>query len=83
MKAAPSHTSNTAPVVKPGTDDSADAATEKLFSDVPKRSAYFEAIKWAVESGITNGTGDGTTFSPNELCTRAQMVTFLYRYFVK
>lgn len=79
VKAAPSHTSNTAPVVKPGTDDSADAATEKLFSDVPKRSAYFEAIKWAVESGITNGTGDGTTFSPNEPCTRAQMAMFLWR----
>ena len=79
VKAAPSHTSNTAPVVKPGTDDSADAATEKLFSDVPKRSAYFKAIKWAVESGITNGTGDGMTFSPDEPCTRAQMAMFLWR----
>ncbi len=53
------------------------------FTDVTNSAYYADAVKWAVENGITNGTGDGTTFSPDDLCTRAQMVTFLYRYFVK
>ena len=53
------------------------------FTDVNEHAYYVNAVLWAVEAGITNGTGNGTTFSPNELCTRAQMVTFLYRYFVK
>ena len=48
------------------------------FVDVPAGAYYTEAVAWAVEKGITNGMGDGT-FAPNASCTRAQMVTFLYR----
>ena len=48
------------------------------FSDVPTDSYYAKAVAWAVENGITAGTGDGK-FSPNAPCTRAQSVTFLYR----
>lgn len=48
------------------------------FSDVPTDSYYAKAVAWAVENGITTGTGDGK-FSPNAPCTRAQSVTFLYR----
>jgi len=48
------------------------------FSDVPADSYYAKAVAWAVENGITTGTGDGK-FSPNAPCTRAQSVTFLYR----
>ena len=49
------------------------------FTDVAEGSYYHDAVLWAVENGITNGTGDGTTFSPNATCTRAQIVTFLWR----
>ena len=48
------------------------------FSDVPADSYYAKAVAWAVENGITGGTGDGK-FSPDAACTRAQAVTFLYR----
>ena len=48
------------------------------FSDVPAGSYYYDAVLWAVENGITKGTSD-TTFSPNMICTRAQIVTFLWR----
>lgn len=48
------------------------------FSDVPADSYYAKAVSWAVENGITGGTGDGK-FSPDATCTRAQAVTFLYR----
>ena len=48
------------------------------FTDVPVGSYYYDAVLWAVENGITKGTSD-TTFSPNMICTRAQIVTFLYR----
>ena len=48
------------------------------FADVPAGSYYAKAVAWAVENGITLGTGDGT-FSPNATCTRAQSVAFLYR----
>ncbi len=41
-----------------------------------------KAVYWAVRNGVTNGTTD-TTFSPNDTCTRGQIVTFLHRYFVK
>ncbi|MCF2618909.1 S-layer homology domain-containing protein [Oscillibacter valericigenes] len=41
-------------------------------------SFYEQAVAWAVENGITGGTGDGK-FSPDATCTRAQSVTFLYR----
>ena len=52
------------------------------FTDVKADAYYAESVQWAVENGITNGTGDNK-FSPDAICTRAQMVTFLYRYFVK
>lgn len=48
------------------------------FIDVPAGSYYYDAVLWAVENGITKGTSD-TTFSPNMTCTRAQIVTFLWR----
>ena len=48
------------------------------FADVSESSVYYKAIMWAVEKGITKGTTD-TTFSPNAVCTRAQIVVFLYR----
>ena len=48
------------------------------FADVPAGSYYAKAVAWAVENGITLGTGDGT-FGPNATCTRGQSVTFLYR----
>ncbi len=48
------------------------------FTDVAEGSYYYDAVLWAVEQGITKGTTD-TTFSPNATCTRAQIVTFLWR----
>ena len=48
------------------------------FTDVPVGSYYYDAVLWAVENGITEGTSD-TTFSPNSTCTRAQIVAFLWR----
>lgn len=48
------------------------------FADVPEDAYYAKAVAWAVENGITGGTGDGK-FSPDAVCTRAQCVTFLYR----
>ena len=48
------------------------------FVDVSENAYYSQAVLWAVENGITNGTS-ATTFSPDLLCTRAQMVTFLWR----
>ena len=48
------------------------------FTDVPVGSYYYDAVLWAVENGITEGTSD-TTFSPNATCTRAQIVAFLWR----
>ena len=57
-------------------------SSTSAFTDVEAGKYYTEAVQWAVEQGITNGTS-ATTFSPDTTCTRAQMVTFLYRYFVK
>ena len=48
------------------------------FSDISTDSYYAKAVAWAVENGITTGTGDGK-FSPDATCTRAQSVTFLFR----
>ena len=48
------------------------------FSDVLTDSYYANAVAWAVENGVTNGIGDGL-FGPDNSCTRAQIVTFLYR----
>ena len=57
----------------------APASSTNPFSDVKPGAYYYNAVLWAVEKGITNGTS-GTTFSPDETCTRAQIVTFLWRY---
>ena len=51
------------------------------FSDVLTDSYYANAVAWAVENGVTNGIGDGL-FGPNNSCTRAQIVTFLYRTYM-
>ena len=48
------------------------------FTDVPVGSYYYDAVLWAIENGITKGTSD-TMFSPNATCSRAQIVTFLWR----
>ena len=48
------------------------------FTDVSKDKYYYDAVAWAAYNGITTGTSD-TTFSPNDKCTRGQIVTFLYR----
>ena len=52
--------------------------SENPFTDVPSGEYYYNAVLWAVEQGITVGTSK-TTFSPEDTCTRAQIVTFLYR----
>lgn len=54
------------------------AASAVSFSDVSPTDSFYEAVRWAVERGITKGTG-GSRFSPYATCTRAQIVTFLYR----
>lgn len=62
---------------------SVDASFSKIaatinFRDVNQSDYYYDAVQWAVEKGITEGTS-ATTFSPDASCTRAQMVTFLWR----
>ena len=52
------------------------------FTDVAEGSYYHDAVLWAVENGVTSGT-TATTFSPDGSCTRAQIVTFLYRWMAK
>ena len=56
----------------------APTSTTMAFTDVPAGSFYYDAVLWAIESGITKGTST-TTFSPNDTCNRGQIVTFLYR----
>lgn len=53
--------------------------TAPTFTDVPAGEWYADAVAWAVENEITNGTGNGTTFSPKATCTHAQILTMLYR----
>ena len=53
-------------------------ATTISFRDVKQSDYYYDAVKWALEKGITEGTG-AETFSPHASCTRAQTVTFLWR----
>lgn len=48
------------------------------FEDVETNSYYYDAVLWAVENGISTGKGNGT-FAPNEICTRAHVITFLWR----
>ena len=54
------------------------AGSAANFTDVPADSYYAQAVAWAVENGITTGTGNGK-FSPDNTCTRAQIAVFLYR----
>ena len=56
----------------------APVSAKTRFADVAASSYYSDAVLWAVENGITNGTSD-TTFSPDAVCTRAQIVAFLWR----
>ncbi|MDE7243003.1 MAG: S-layer homology domain-containing protein [Oscillospiraceae bacterium] len=49
------------------------------FTDVQASDYYYDAVRWAVEQGITSGMGSNQ-FNPNDTCTRSQAVTFLYRY---
>jgi len=53
-------------------------AVGTAFTDIPAGAYYADAVAWAVANGITTGTSE-TTFSPNEVCTRAQVITFLWR----
>ena len=54
------------------------AGGSAAFSDVPVASYYADAVAWAVEHDVTNGMGNGL-FQPDAVCTRAQIITFLYR----
>ena len=55
-----------------------DNSVLNFFYDVPNGAYFYEAVKWAVENGITDGVGDNL-FAPGQPCTRAQIVTFLWR----
>lgn len=55
-----------------------DNSVFNFFYDMPNDAFFYEAVKWAVKSGVTNGLSD-TMFGPYESCTRAQIVTFLWR----
>ena len=63
---------------KPSSGTSKDDKVEIDFVDVKDSAYYAKAVQWAVENGITSGTS-ATTFSPDQVCTRAQIVTFLWR----
>lgn len=58
------------------------SAKAASFTDVPASADYAQAVAWAVEQGVTEGTS-ATTFSPDTVCTRGHIVTFLYRAFGK
>ena len=60
--------------------DEPEADTSDLFADVSENADYAEAVAWAVEEGITSGTS-ATQFSPDTVCNRGQIATFLYRAF--
>ena len=55
-----------------------DNSVLNFFYDVPNDAYYYEAVKWVAENGITGGVGN-SLFAPNQPCTRAQIVTFLWR----
>ena len=55
------------------------ASSSNPFADVSPDAYYYDAVLWAVENGVTNGTS-GASFSPDATVTRAQAVTFLWRY---
>ena len=72
-------TSLTAETV-PAVTEAADSAAKEMpsFDDISRGDYYYDAVQWAVEKGITQGT-TSSTFSPEENCTRAQIITFLWR----
>ena len=53
-----------------------------VFADVDMDAVYAQAVSWALSEDITGGNGGGF-FSPDEICSRGQIVTFLYRYLVE
>ena len=53
-------------------------STSNPFTDVSPSAYYYQAVLWAMENGVTTGNSS-TTFNPNGACTRAHVVTFLYR----
>ncbi|MBQ7801938.1 MAG: S-layer homology domain-containing protein [Oscillospiraceae bacterium] len=55
-------------------------STSTTFTDISKKDFYYKAVLWAVENGITDGYGSRYTFNPDGICTRGQVVTFLWRY---
>lgn len=59
-------------------DGSLKVTNPKSFEDVPAEAPWAPAVAWAEKKGVTSGTSD-TTFSPQATCTRAQIVTFMYR----
>lgn len=61
-----------------GTSTTTPSQPTQTFRDVSKRSYYYDAVTWAVENAVTDGTGSNT-FSPDKACTRAEIVTFLWR----
>ena len=66
------------PSVKPNPTPSKPETPENPFVDIKEDDYYYDAVIWAVGKGIAKGVTD-TTFQPNASCTRAEMVTFLYR----
>lgn len=75
VTADPAFTAVTNPPTEP---ENPETPVRVSFTDVPSGAYYYDAVTWAVEQGITSGTST-TTFSPSASCTRAQMVTFLWR----
>ena len=54
------------------------SATASSFTDVASGAVYAQAVDWALDKGVTTGT-TATTFDPGGICSRGQIVTFLYR----
>lgn len=77
---ASSGTAEPRPVVRAAVEEKPEAPKEKKveFTDVDANAYYYEAVQWAVQKGITSGTSE-TTFSPDQSCTRAQTIVFLWR----
>lgn len=77
LKLATEGAVDTEPSFRTYEDDSVAAIS---FADVPAGSWYYDAVQWAVEQGITNGTGvNPATFSPDNICSQVQILTFLWR----
>ena len=68
----------TMPAGKVSVEASFAKAAATSFVDVPANAYFADAVKWAVDKGVTNGLSD-TMFGPYESCTRAQIVMFLHR----